>query len=97
VSLDRSEVVQQPKNKLILITEMGIYYGDVLGVRIVRHIHREAEYSEDIEIVWEYKGPYWKELLKAKLQELAEEDLLVQTLHQPSDPSMKLVAIHYIA
>ncbi len=75
---------------------MGIYYGDVLGVRIVRQIPTHAEYCEDYETVWEYKGPYWKELLKAKLQELDEEDLVVQTLHQPSDFSMNLVAIHYI-
>jgi hypothetical protein len=75
---------------------MGIYYGDVLGVRIVRQIHREAEYCEDYQVIWEYKGPYWKELVKAKLQELSEEDLIVQTLHQPSDTTMKLVAIHYI-
>lgn len=82
---------------------MGIYYGDVLGVRIVRQLHTHAEYSEDYEVLWEYNGPYWRELAKAKLQELAkanlqeleEEDLIVQTIHQPSDPTMKPVAIFY--
>ncbi len=63
---------------------MGTYYRDVLGVRIVRQIHTEAEYSEDYETVWEYEGPYWRELAKAKLQEFADTSLTVQTKHEIS-------------
>ena len=60
---------------------MGIYYGDVLGVRLVRRLHEDAEYSEDYEVVWEYEGPYWRELAAAKRKELADHDLIVQTKH----------------
>ncbi len=63
---------------------MGIYYGDVLGVRILRQIHTEAEYSEDYETLWEYEGPYWRELAKAKLLEFADDSLLVETKHEIS-------------
>jgi hypothetical protein len=62
--------------------QMGIYYGDVLGVRLVRRIHEDAEYSEDYEVVWEYEGPYWRELTAAKCTELADPDLIVQTKHE---------------
>ncbi len=55
---------------------MGIYYGDVLGVRLVRSIHDEYE------VVWEYEGPYWRELANAKCKELADPDLIVQTKHE---------------
>jgi hypothetical protein len=61
---------------------MGIYYGEVLGVRLMRRIHEDAEYSEDYEVVWEYEGPYWRELAAAKRKELADLDLIVQTKHE---------------
>jgi hypothetical protein len=63
---------------------MGIYYGDVLGVRILRQIHTEAEYSEDYETLWEYEGPHWRELAKAKLLEFADDSLIVETKHEIS-------------
>lgn len=60
---------------------MGIYYGEVLGVRIVRQWPVEAEYAEDYEVVWEYEGLYWRELMEAKRKELSE-DLVIQTKHE---------------
>lgn len=59
---------------------MGMYYGEVLGARLVRWLHSEAEYAEDYEVVWEHEGPYWRELVDAKRKELGE-DLVVQTKH----------------
>jgi hypothetical protein len=75
---------------------MGIYYGEVLGVRLVRRIHEDAEYSEDYEIVWEYDGPYWRELTAAKCKELADPDLIVQTKHAGMGTSTENTAKMYI-
>lgn len=61
---------------------MGIYYGDVLGVRIVKLRETDAEYAEDYEIFWEYNGPYWANILTAKLSEWKDQDVLVQTKHE---------------
>jgi hypothetical protein len=65
---------------------MGIYYGEAVGVRILRNMHSDAEYAQDYEVLWEYEGPYWKELLRNKLNLISEEDgeILLQTKHEIS-------------
>jgi hypothetical protein len=64
---------------------MGVYYGDVLGVRLVRQMNTYAEYAEDYDVLWEYEGPYWRELVKSKHREYndnGDTDLIVQTKHE---------------
>ena len=43
---------------------MGIYYGEVLGVRILTLLGEE--YKE----LWRYEGLYWKAALEAKQKEV---------------------------
>ncbi len=51
---------------------MGIYYGEPIGSRILL----------SNKVVWEYEGPYWRELLASKRKEFVNADIIVETKHE---------------
>ncbi len=51
---------------------MGIYYGEPIGSRILL----------SDKVVWEYEGPYWRELLASKRKEFVNTEIEIQTKHE---------------